>query len=154
MRREWVAAVTLGIVLAAGGVWFLRSGAQQNKPGRAPEKTMTDASSVHAQTPLPEGANIETRNASGRTPLMLAALKGQTETVRSLLAKGADINARDAVGMTALMWAAFGGNIVIIETLIENGADVHIKDNSGNTALHWGRDHAEVVARLKKAGAR
>lgn len=41
----------------------------------------------------------------GRTPLMLAALTGQAETIRALVAGGASVNARDNSGCTALQLA-------------------------------------------------
>jgi uncharacterized protein len=49
------------------------------------------------------------RNVKGRTPLMLAAFRGDTAGVINLLERGADVNARDKDGDTALMFAAFRG---------------------------------------------
>ena len=48
---------------------------------------------------------IDERDAGGNTPLMRAALNGQTETVEALLSQGAAINARNHEGRTALMFA-------------------------------------------------
>ncbi|HYJ86141.1 MAG TPA: ankyrin repeat domain-containing protein [Pyrinomonadaceae bacterium] len=41
----------------------------------------------------------------GHTPLMRAALDGNTERVKELVHQGADINQRDENGRTALMFA-------------------------------------------------
>src|SRR2546426_10822967 len=42
-------------------------------------------------------------------PLIKAGSKGDTATVRALLAKGAGVQARDAAGRTALMYGAANG---------------------------------------------
>ena len=86
---------------------------------------------------LDGGANVESRNESGRTPLMLAALKSNAEMVKLLLEHGADVNAVDSSGMTALMWAAFGGSAESVRLLIDKGAKIDTKDQSGKTALDW-----------------
>ncbi len=44
------------------------------------------------------------------SPVADAAMRGQTDLVRSLLASGADVNAAHGDGMTALHWAAEHGN--------------------------------------------
>jgi ankyrin repeat protein len=57
------------------------------------------------QVLLAAGANPNTRNKYGWTPLMWAAGQGYSEIVRSLIASGARLNAQDQNGWTALMWA-------------------------------------------------
>jgi ankyrin repeat protein len=54
--------------------------------------------------------------------LIGAAKKGDTETVKTLLAAGADVNAQNWVGQTALMQAAWHGHTAIVEILKEAGA--------------------------------
>ena len=51
-------------------------------------------------------ADVNTANAHGLTPLMLAAMLDAPEVVRALLAAGADGAARDAEGYSAFMYAA------------------------------------------------
>jgi ankyrin repeat protein len=91
---------------------------------------------------LERGANVNARNESQRTVLMLAALKGRPAVVSTLVAKGADINARDTKQMTALMWAAFGGSRESAEILISHGADVRDRDAKGETALDWAKSRS------------
>jgi len=54
---------------------------------------------------LAKGADIESRDKEGKTPLMLAAEYGRTSTVKLLLEKGAKPEARDAHRWNAYMWA-------------------------------------------------
>ena len=54
--------------------------------------------------------------------LHLAALAGQTETVKALLAAGAEINAKnDLIGWTALDFAATKGHTETVKLLRANG---------------------------------
>lgn len=48
------------------------------------------------------GAEVDARDAEGRTALMYAALMEQSEAAQALLAAGADVNARSTEGQTAL----------------------------------------------------
>ena len=48
---------------------------------------------------IEHGADIDAQNADGRTPLMLASVKGDTELVDYLLDYGAERNIKDKTGM-------------------------------------------------------
>jgi hypothetical protein len=71
----------------------------------------------------------------GHTPLMRAALDGNTERVKELIHQGADINQRDDEGRTALMFAVINTHYETMKVLLEHGADVNAKSNQGGTAL-------------------
>lgn len=71
----------------------------------------------------------------GHTPLMRAALNGNTERVKELIHQGADINQRDDNGRTALMFAVTNMHYETMKVLLEYGADVNVKSNEGGTAL-------------------
>jgi len=62
-------------------------------------------------------ADINARDATGRTALMLATLGGQIEAVETLLAHGADPNAADTQGVRPLQ-AAISGNRQAIATAL------------------------------------
>ncbi|HEX7957119.1 MAG TPA: ankyrin repeat domain-containing protein [Pyrinomonadaceae bacterium] len=94
----------------------------------------------------------------GRTPLMLAAFRGDAAGVVNLLERGADVNARDKDGDTALMFAAFKGHGLIVALLLQYGANVYARARNGWTArkaaqagLHHGI--AETLCRAETCGA-
>ena len=97
-------------------------------------------------------------NVKGRTPLMLAAFRGDTAGVINLLERGADVNARDADGDTALMFAAYKGHALVVALLLQYGANVYARARNGWTAkkaaqsgLH--RQIAETLQRAETEGA-
>ena len=73
-------------------------------------------------------------NVKGRTPLMLAAFRGNTAAVINLLERGAEVNARDREGDTALMFAAYGGHGLVVSLLLQYGANVYARARNGWTA--------------------
>ena len=60
----------------------------------------------------------------------MAIVKGDYNTVKSLIALGEDVNQK-SLGMTPAMFAARYNKVEIQELLIENGADLKIKSNKG-----------------------
>ncbi|MDE1153754.1 MAG: ankyrin repeat domain-containing protein [Micavibrio sp.] len=85
------------------------------------------------------GADINSRNNGGNTPLMLAAMHGDVELIRYLSDKGADINAIGSGGWTALFMAAQGGHTEVAKVLLEKGIDFSVKDKA------WGRTAQQVA---------
>ncbi|XP_036815063.1 BRCA1-associated RING domain protein 1 isoform X3 [Oncorhynchus mykiss] len=61
------------------------------------------------------------RNHKGETPLHLAAIKGDVETVKELLDQGADPNLKDNAGWTPLHEACNLGHLGVVEVLVERG---------------------------------
>lgn len=83
-------------------------------------------------------------------------MRGEIETVRSLLREGADVNAAQGDGMTALHWAAERGDLEMSEMLIYAGANVEAVTRIGSyTALHVASKagNAPVIETLLKAGS-
>jgi hypothetical protein len=54
---------------------------------------------------IAHGAEVNTADAAGRTPLMMAAMQGWPEVVRELIAAHSAVNARDREGRVALDYA-------------------------------------------------
>ncbi|WOK96677.1 hypothetical protein Cni_G05384 [Canna indica] len=98
-------------------------------------------------------AIAEARDAEGRTPVMVAAGKGQVKCVRELVEKwGADKDARSGDGRTALYRAASNGDADTVTALLEMGADASIATARSRTPLDVARDkgHQEVVELLER----
>jgi hypothetical protein len=104
---------------------------------------------------LENGADVNTKDNDGWTPLMHAAEKGHKEVVELLIEKGADVNTKDNDGWTPLMYASKNNDLEIIRLLLEKGANVNLTDKYGQTALILAsaNGHKEVVELLLEKGA-
>ncbi|MBM3303384.1 MAG: ankyrin repeat domain-containing protein [Deltaproteobacteria bacterium] len=69
------------------------------------------------RTLIEAGANIETKDKYGWTPLTWGAAFGRYESVKLLLEKGAKANHRDSSGKTALDWAREQGHTEVVALL-------------------------------------
>jgi ankyrin repeat protein len=96
--------------------------------------------------------NVEARNAQDESPLMMAALKGQTEMVRQLIARGADVN---KPGWAPLHYAATSGQLEIMDLLLENHAFIDAESPNGTTPLMMAAMYGSTagVKLLLEAGA-
>ena len=67
------------------------------------------------------GADVNARNTTGATPLMLAAARNRDpDVIKALINAGADVNAKDNAGRTPLIWARkYNKNGAVIEVLKE-----------------------------------
>jgi ankyrin repeat protein len=77
---------------------------------------------------LETGADVEARNPSGTTPLIVAVKHGYSEVCALLIGWKANVNAKSNSGATALMRAAWFGHTKICALLIEKGADIGARD--------------------------
>lgn len=75
------------------------------------------------------------QDSQGRTPLMLAVIRGSYEVAELLVQKGNeqghDINTVDNEGRTALHWAAEKRRFAMAELLLQHGASKSIIDKNG-----------------------
>jgi len=87
--------------------------------------------------------------------LLAAADRGDTNTIKVLLAKHVNVNTPNQFGATALMVAATRGYLGATQLLLENGADINAVTREGRTALIYAviKGQAKVVQLLleKKA---
>jgi ankyrin repeat protein len=114
---------------------------------------------------IARGAQINSADRKGATPLHATAVSGQKEIAALLIIKGAKVNARTKMDETPLHWAAEAGRKEIVELLIANGAHVNLvtklpkyqwREYRGHTALYYALEegHKEVAEFLQKYGAK
>lgn len=90
--------------------------------------------------------NVEARNAQDESPLMMAALKGNIDAVRALLARDADVN---KTGWTPLHYAASAASpqhLAIIALLLENHAYIDAASPNGTTPLMMAAQYGSTDA--------
>ena len=101
------------------------------------------------QSPTTE---VDGRNASDETALMLVCLKGQLDLAGRLIERGADVN---KVGWTPLHYAATNGHGDVIRLLLEHHAYIDAESPNGTTPLMMAASYGTPVAVkiLLEAGA-
>ena len=108
-----------------------------------------------------KNADPHARDRLGRTPLHVAAERGDTHAIRRLLVRGADIRAQvrsdetasSDWGNTPLHAAALSGHSAAVRLLLERGADPNARNDRGATPLHLAVEHSHIVAMLLDGGA-
>lgn len=105
---------------------------------------------------LDAGADRDSKDKNGETPLNLAILAGHDDVALMLLEAGASVEARNRGGFTPLHAAAYAGAPDIAAALLDRGADVNDRRNkAGVTPLSVAAEqgNAEVAKVLLDHGA-
>ena len=74
----------------------------------------------------------------GMSPLCKAAMKGDVDQVRSLIATGESLNEK-SLGLTPAMFAARYNKAEVLKVLMLNGANLNIKSDKGYTAKEYAK---------------
>jgi ankyrin repeat protein len=101
------------------------------------------------------GADVNTRDKIGGTPVWAAAQKGYIEIIRGLCQLGgADVNLPTHTGCTPVFAAAQNGHANAIRVLCNLGADIKTPDVSGSTPVYIaaGFGHAKAIPPALRAG--
>lgn len=103
---------------------------------------------------LAEGTQIDARDGSGATALLVAAHGNQLEAARALIEAGADVNAKDGISDSPYLYAGARGHLAILKMTLSHGADLKSTNRYGGTALIPAaeRGHVETVRTLIDAG--
>ena len=108
--------------------------------------------SVTVQQLLAQGVDIESRDADGRSALLLATHHNAIDVARILIDTGANVNAMDNITDSPYLYAGAEGRLEILRMALAHGADLASVNRYGGTALipaaHHG--HIETVQELLK----
>lgn len=149
----------IALLIAAGITLVACSSASQPAPTLQVDKKILNRELVQAAERgdtilvvqlLQQGAEINTRDERGRTPVMAATHGNRGDTVRALICAGADINLQDNLQDNPFLYAGAEGLLDILKLLIDAGANVKITNRFGGTALIPAaeRGHVEIVTEL------
>ncbi|XP_038158551.1 BRCA1-associated RING domain protein 1 isoform X1 [Cyprinodon tularosa] len=125
----------------------LRSAESHNKSLCSPRSSGSRSS--------PGSPAVMKRNHKGETPLHLAAIKGDVDSVEELLDQGADPNLKDNAGWTPLHEACNLGHLAAVEVLVSRGALLNTPGYENDSPLHDAvrNGHAAIVQLLLQLGA-
>ncbi len=135
----------------------------QTPPSRDEVSGYTGLLAAAARGDVPEiraltegGVGVDVRDGYRRTPLHVAAYRGQHEAMRALVAAGADPNALEADRYDIVTIAAVANDLPTLEVALSLGASAkNVTSRYDGTALiaaaHLG--HTSIVQTLIRAGA-
>jgi uncharacterized protein len=137
----------------------LRTALEADKPPkrRADQRLLAAAErgdATAAALAVRAGADLETRDTRGRTPLLLAATEDRLAVARLLVYLGADPDALDDQHDTPWLVTGVTGSIDMLEVLLPAGPDLTIRNRFGGTSLIPAseRGHVAYVRRAVRTG--
>ncbi len=96
------------------------------------------------------GANVDARDRSGATPLVIAAELGFVEGVRVLTVLKANVNIANNAGETPLIKAVHNRDAASARLLLDNGANPDLSDNiAGLSARDYAQNDRRAAAILR-----
>ncbi|CAJ0565828.1 unnamed protein product, partial [Mesorhabditis spiculigera] len=117
--------------------------------------------SIYEQDP----SLVDSQDAYGYTPLMIAVMSGRTEVADFLIAKGSNLSHVDKDGHNVVHWAVVCGQkahllhystaaeeipsdtaIAILHTLLKKGAHVNCVDIDERTPILWAASNGNIEA--------
>ena len=99
---------------------------------------------------LRQGADLETKDGNGRTPLILAATHDRVDVARLLVAQGADPDTQDAQQDSAWLVTGVTGSVAMLEALLPANPDLTLRNRFGGVSLIPAseRGHVDYVRRV------
>jgi uncharacterized protein len=149
-------AISRRLVLAAAGTLAAGAAMASVADPTLREQQLIDAAERGAvddvRRLLAEGAQVNGRDARGRTALLVATIHNRVEVARVLIAAGADVNAKDSAQDSPFLYAGAEGRLDILRMTLAAGADLRSTNRFGGTALipACHRGHVETVRELLK----
>ncbi|MEK6743315.1 MAG: ankyrin repeat domain-containing protein [Nitrospirota bacterium] len=168
VKEAYLAAAKAGKVeafkvLAKHGVADSSSGSQALLAAASSHVASADEQALNeiVKILLDQKVDIETKDDTGLTLMMLACTSGRTTIVQTLLDRGAAVNSQCECpnyingGWTALLIAVNQEKKRIVNQLLDRGADVNSKNAMGDAAVHIAakRGTQDVLTALLSKGA-
>ena len=133
---------------------FVPHGLEEDSEGQMPCPAMWEDPAV-CQVLIDAGADIETKDEKGRSPLLIASISGKIVVAKALVEAGADLCVTANKGRTCLALASYVGHTETVRYLVGlKDMNVNHTADSGSTALHLAcqQNYPEVVQVLIDAG--
>ncbi len=105
---------------------------------------------------LEHGSNVDDRNTSAQTTLMVVCADSNLEMAKYLITLGADINVKDRNDRGPLHSSVNAGSLPIVKLLVEKGADINTLDKQARMSPIYASammGHEDVFFYLLEAGA-
>jgi ankyrin repeat protein len=153
VRRWWVVAAVVALALAT-----VACTARQDAGMTTPATDLLaaaeagDAEAVRAA--LRAGADLEARDAQGRTALLLASTYDHVEVAEVLVAAGASPDALDDRHDTPWLVTGVTGSVPMLEALLPADPDLTIRNRYGGVSVIPAseRGHVDYVRRVVRTG--
>ena len=113
----------------------LRDAARGLTPAERLLRHARNGSEVAAVAAISDGADLEARDARGRTPLLLAATFNRVAVARELVRRGADVNAYDDQRDTPFLMTGVTGSVRMLEALLPGRPDTRLRNRFGGVAV-------------------
>jgi ankyrin repeat protein len=152
MRRS----LTISIFVALGMMGHSVTAVGQSTSGEDLLNAIAnkDVDTAQIQALLSRGADLDARDETGRTALLIATHGNRIEIARTLIEAGADVNAKDRINDSPYLYAGARGHLEILKMTLAHGADLTSTNRYGGTALIPAseRGHVDTVRALIEAG--
>lgn len=101
------------------------------------------------------GADVNSKDTVGRTPLSYAARNGYEGNLELLLQKGANVNSKDTTSRTPLSYAAENGHEGSLGLLLQKEANVNLENTASRSPLSYAAEngHEGSLKLLLQKGA-
>jgi len=157
--KRFLISISTSLLLLSLGLDANVAFAQAQRPKKDLNQAAVDGELDRVKELVSGGADVNSKNRMGMTPLVVAAMNNRTAVCEFLASNGADLNSKDGQGRTALYLAVDKGNKELIELLVKKGADVNVTTMRGENAFSLAKKkrnadgNAEIVDLLAKNGA-
>ncbi|PUE30534.1 ankyrin repeat domain-containing protein [Limnohabitans sp. Jir72] len=141
MKKTHQLALIIVALLLAQGVAYAQKGMDQININGQFVMAGRVGKVERVQALLDQGAQVNSRDRNGDTPLNMAAAKGNTELVQVLIKAGADVNLGNLSGVTPLMGAAFMADAQSFRALLAAGAKTEPLDRVKKNAATYAAAH-------------